>query len=288
MTIFRPSFLNHSKTPLTFAIASSLLVALSTPFLEIRPAQAQVSISPLTVEVQANRGQANGVITVGNSSTEAFRARVYAEPFTYDPDAGFKTLESSPTDLRPYLQFSPAELVVPPGVDRRVRFAVRFPPSLPDGEYRAIIFTQNLQEITSTSGGNKIGITARIGVTIYVRIGDLKPNLSVESTSFNTQQKQIQLLVRNTGKASVGPKVDWILKQGDKTIKTGKVDPSWIMPESSRNLTLLSFGKDQPALAPGTYQLQGKVLWGSGDRPTTLPFTLNLSIPTQTSALPTP
>lgn len=271
------------QTALTSVIATSLIlgsVALPGAFLCDRPVQGQVSISPLTIEVQAKRGQAYGVITVGNNSQKAFRARVYAEPFTYTQDTGFQTLTASPTDLKSYLQFSPAELVVPAGVERRVRFIARFPPSLPDGEYRAIIFTQNLKEVSSTDGsGNKIGITARIGVAVYVRIGDIKPNFSVESARFNPQQNQIQLLVRNTGKASAGPTIDWTLKQGETTIKIGKVNPSWIVPESSRNLTLLDLNKDQPGLTPGNYQIKGKLQWGGGDRPNILPFDLNLEIP---------
>ncbi|NES23355.1 MAG: P pilus assembly protein, chaperone PapD, partial [Symploca sp. SIO3E6] len=104
-------------------------------------AQAQMRISPLVIEVEAQRGQAQGVISVTNTSNEAFRARVYAEAFTYDRDTGFAILTSSPTDLTDYLQFSPRELTIPPGVTRRVRLISRFPPSLPEGEYRAVVFT---------------------------------------------------------------------------------------------------------------------------------------------------
>lgn len=260
------------------AIASTLFLGsltLAAACLNILPVQAQVSISPLVVEVQAKRGQGQGLITVGNSSNEAFRARVYAEAFTYNRETGFEVLTSSPNDLRPYLQFSPTELVVPPGVERRVRFIVRFPPSQPEGEYRAIVFTQNLKEISSSDGsGNKIGITARIGVAIYTRIGDIKSNFSVASTSFNAQKKQLQLLVRNTGKASASPTVYWTLKQGETKVKTGKVEPAWIIAESDRNLTLFS-----GALAPGKYQIAGKLQWGASNRPNTLPFNLNLEIP---------
>jgi hypothetical protein len=274
--------LAHQKhLPSTIKLSLTSL-ALSIPLLNILPARSQVSISPLVIEVQAKRGQGQGLITVGNSSNEAFRARVYAEPFIYNRETGFEVLTSSPNDLRPYLQFSPTELAVPAGVERRVRFIVRFPPSQPEGEYRAIIFTQNLKEVSSTDGsGNKIGITARIGVAVYVRIGDVKPNLSVASTSFNAEKNEIKLLVRNTGKASAGPVVHWTLKQGEKTVKTGKVESSWITAESDRNLTLLS-----EKLAPGKYQLEGKLEWGASDRPDTLPFNLDLEIPSKTAASP--
>lgn len=264
-------------------VATTLVLgSLALPISVIPPVQAQVSISPLTIEVQAKRGQAQGLITVGNSSNEAFRARVYAEPFTYNQDAGFQTLASSPNDLRPYLQFSPTELVVPPGVDRRVRFVARFPPNLPDGEYRAVIFTQNLKETFSTDGsGNKIGITTRIGVTVYVRIGDVKPELKVENVSFIPQKDQMQLKVSNTGKASVGSTVLWSLKQGEKTVATGKLNSSWIMAESGRNLLLPFPDKERPAA--GNYQFSGNLQWGKDENPSTIPFNFNLAIPAKTT-----
>ncbi|PAX45757.1 P pilus assembly protein, chaperone PapD, partial [Brunnivagina elsteri CCALA 953] len=87
---------------------------LSTVILWAGTAQAQVSLSPMIIEAQSSRGQAKGIINITNNSDETFRARVYAESFTYDKEKGFQTIPSSPNDLKPYLQFSPRELVVPP------------------------------------------------------------------------------------------------------------------------------------------------------------------------------
>src|SRR4028118_870105 len=126
---------------------------LSTTLLWGGKSVAQVSISPLVIEVEAKRGQAQGVINVGNSTNEPFRARVYAEPFTYSRDAGFQTLKKGEqADLTPYLQFSPTELNVPPGVERRIRYIVRLPPSMQEGEYRAVVFTENLKESINENG----------------------------------------------------------------------------------------------------------------------------------------
>jgi hypothetical protein len=47
--------------------------------------------------------KARGVIDIQTASNNQFRAIIYAEPFTYDRNSGFKTLTSTPTDLRPYL-----------------------------------------------------------------------------------------------------------------------------------------------------------------------------------------
>ncbi|MBE9124622.1 P pilus assembly protein, chaperone PapD [Coleofasciculus sp. LEGE 07092] len=240
-------------------------------------AQAQMRISPLVIEAQANRGQAQGIINVTNNSNEPFRGRVYAEPFTYG-DNGFQSLTSSPSDLTPYLQFSPRELTVPPGVTRRIRLITRFPPSLPEGEYRAVVFTETLQETTDSSG-NSVALTARIGTTVYVRQGDLSPNLAVESASWNPEQKKIQLRVQNTGQASARPAVSWTLQQGNTEVETGTLDPTGIVAESDRNFLLNYSAQGQPAPTAGKYQLTGELVWAQGDNQRTQPFSVNLTIP---------
>lgn len=251
----------------------------STALMWANSAMAQVSISPLVVELEAKRGQAQGVINVGNATNAPFRARVYTEPFTYSRDNGFQTLKPGETsDLTPYLQFSPRELNIPPGVERRIRFIVRLPPSLADGEYRAVVFTENLTQAIAP-GGNNIGLTTRIGVTIYVRKGDLSPTFAVEQASWNSQQRQIQLLVKNTGNASARPAVNWTLKQGGTVVKTGKIDPTGIVANSERHFLLGYPDNDQSSIAPGNYQLSGELVWSQGDNPRTQGFSVNLTIP---------
>lgn len=239
---------------------------------------AQVSISPLVIEVETKRGQAQGVINVGNETNEPFRARVYAEPFTYSRDQGFQTLgKGEKTDLTPYLQFSPRELNVPAGIERRIRFIVRLPPSLPLGEYRAVVFTENLKE-TINQSGTRIGLSTRIGVTIYVRNGDLSPTLSVENASWNSEKKQIQMLVNNIGDASARPQVNWILKQKETVIKMGNLNATGIIAHSQRNFLL-----EYSDITPGEYQLSGELIWSKGQNQQKKSFNVNLTIPTTTT-----
>jgi P pilus assembly chaperone PapD len=242
------------------------------------PAQAQVNISPMVVDLQANRGQAQASINVSNNSDKPFRARVYAQPFTYDRNTGFKTLTSSPNDLNPYLQFSPRELVIPPGVTRKVRLITRFPPNFPEGEYRAVIFTEKLDEATD-GNGNKVNIATRIGATVYVRQGSLSSNLVVDSAAWNQQQKQIQLLVKDTGKVSARAAIKWTLRQGDKVIKQGNTEANYIIAESDRYISLNYPQQGKTDLVAGEYQISGELIWGENNQ-NKQKFNVNLTIPT--------
>ncbi|MGB5971442.1 MAG: hypothetical protein WBG70_24270, partial [Spirulinaceae cyanobacterium] len=223
-------------------------------------------------------GQSQSVITINNTSDQPFRARVYAEPFTYSRDDGFQVLETTPSDLTPYLQFSPRELNVEPGQARKVRIITRFPPSLPTGEYRAVIFTENLRE-TIDDSGNNVTIETRIGTTIYVRQGNVSPQLEAVAASWDKEQQQLQILINNSGDASARTGVNWTLQQGEKMIAEGILLPVGIVATSERNLSLSSETDKQLQLTSGTYQLTGDLLWGNQENPESKSFSLDLIVP---------
>ncbi|MBD2493692.1 P pilus assembly protein, chaperone PapD [Nostoc sp. FACHB-280] len=266
------------------AATSLSSLALSVGFFNAKTAQAQVQISPMVITTKAHQGQAEGVINVKNMTNEPFRARVYVQPFTYNRDTGFQSLKSSPTDLSPYLQFSPGELTIPAGATRRIRLLSQLPPNLPDGEYRVVIFTENLKEIRAEDvNGNAISIIGKVGSTFYVRKGNVSPHLIVDSAQLNASAKKIQLLVKNTGTASVLPTATWNLKRAGKVIRSGQLPPTAIVAQSDRNFFLNLVAQNQPEITPGQYELSGELLWSEGLTEKTVPFNLNLTIP-QTAA----
>ncbi|MEM9925579.1 MAG: hypothetical protein AAF915_17815 [Cyanobacteria bacterium P01_D01_bin.50] len=263
--------------PLGSALLSSFLLSGNI-------AKANISISPMVVETEAKRNQAQGRITVSNPNSRNFRARIYTSPFTYDKEKGFKTLSSSPFDLAPYLQFSPTELKVDGSSKRNIRFIVRFPPNLPDGEYRTMIFTENLRKrtVNKTDTAKNVtfrtNITPRIGVALYVRKGDVSPNLTTQSARFDPKSNKIQLLIGNTGKASAIVAGNWKLKKGKEVIQKGKIRDTTVLAQGERFLKMRSQNKSQLKLAPGEYQLTGELGWGLNKKKR-IPFNVNVTIP---------
>jgi P pilus assembly chaperone PapD len=274
------SRVNIQRNPGVLALGCLSNVLLSSFLLWGIAARADIAISPLVIETEVQRGQAQGTITVRNGDAKEFRARVYSAPFTYDAEQGFKRLESSPQDLTPYLQFSPRELQVPSSAERRIRFVVRFPPSLPDGEYRAMLFTENLeatiqQETDATSGVTlRTAIVPSVGVAVYVRKGKLSHNLSAISARYNPQSNKVQLLVRNTGKASAILQGEWTIKKGEQEIYKGLGMDTTVLAEGERYLDV-DYAKK---LEPGQYQLSGTLGWGV-NRTNKIPFSLKFTVP---------
>jgi len=241
-------------------------------------AQAQIKISPLTIETKAERGQATGVIEITNTSNKTFRARVYPAPFTYNEN-GFEELESSPQDLTPFLTFSPRELVIEPGQTRRIRLASRFLPSTETGEYRAVIYTEDLEAIPVQTGNVTMGIKPRLGVTVFVRNGDVAANLVVESASYDPETNQIILQVENSGNATALPKIPWSLTNSGGEVASGNNQPVTVIAGGKRNISIEYSGENP--IPPGEYQLTGELVWGDAKNPNQLPFDLNLTIPGQ-------
>lgn len=235
---------------------------------------AQVGLDPMVIQAEVGRGQAQSVLTVTNPSDRPMRVRLYAEPFTYDRDAGFTSLSEDENDLSPYLQFSPREFVVPAGQRQRVRVVGLLPPSLPESEYRAIIFTEALPE-GATDNENTAGIQTRIGSTVYFHQPGAGPALSVTTASAEPEGNYIALLVSNAGDSTARPKTKWTLRKGSETMATGEGSATTVIEGRDR---MLQLPYDVSSLSAGSYELSGELLWMSGTEQQSQDFSTSFNV----------
>ena len=255
----------------SFATAVGLLGFVLFP----NSAQAQVQVSPLLISTETKQGKAAGVITLTNSGNQEVRMRLEAQAFTYGLN-GFQTLESSENDLSPYIRLSPKEVVLQPGETRRIRFLSLLLPSMELAEYRAVIFSQPLKEKVTIG----LNINARIGTVVYVRHGKSIEKLTPVETSYDTQKKELKLLVKNEGNVTVRPKGKWSLTQGGKEVFQGQMSTITVIAEGGRNIPIrVKEGEEIKPIPSGDYQLTGELIWGNSANPTTVPFSLPVTIP---------
>lgn len=236
----------------------------------------QLRVTPLVIERKAESGQARGVIDVSNDSDKPFRARVTLSPFTYSRE-GLQVLKSSPNDLTSYLTFSPRELVIAPGQTRSIRFNARLLPSLPQGEYRAMFSIDELKENNDPTKENQVGIVVTIVSTIFVRNGDLTPNLKVEKAFYDGKTKEIRLLVNNTGKATTRARTEWNLTQNGNPVNSGKLEETTIIAEGDRYIRI-AYPPQEKNLTPGNYSFSGKLIWDFPNKGGNLPFNVNFNV----------
>lgn len=234
------------------------------------PVKAQVGMSPLFVESEAVRGRAQGVLTLINSTDRPMRIRMYAEPFAFDRE-GFVSLPVDEADLSPYLQFSPREVVVEAKSDQRVRLLGTFPPSLADGEYRAVVFAEELTDSSAVDNG--LAVKARVGTTVYMRQGELSAELSSLDVMHNGQS--LDLIVGNQGLATARPRVEWTLLRDGEEVAKGEEGAHTVMAQGDRKIAL-----SLPKILPtGNYTLSGKLAWTTLTEDYFQPFELPVMVP---------
>lgn len=250
-----------------------LASSLAASFVAALPASAQLGVSPLFLEEQVVRGRGQGVITFTNNTNKSIRARVYAEPFAYERN-GFVSVSEDATDLSPYLQFSPRESVIEPGTQQQVRLLGLFPPSLPDGEYRTVVFAEELTE--RSQEGSNVAIKARIGTTVYMRQGELSANIvGLAAAPAQENNQVLELLVNNKGAATARTNVRWKLQQDSGEIASGEVEGYTVMAGGDRAISLPL----PSALPSGRYTLTGDLHWVTLGKGLSEPFELSVLVP---------
>jgi P pilus assembly chaperone PapD len=237
------------------------------------------NISPLVTISDTKGSQAKSSINVSNSGATPLRMRVYAEDFTYTRTTGYVAKSKHEYSAIPYLQFSPQELTVPPGVTRNVRVGITLPPSAPDGEYRAAIFVEELreQDVKNDAPNNerRVVMLSRVAAVFFVAKGGVKANLQVNSAVWNARQKNLNIVLTNQGKKSAYPNVLWKISQNGKEVADGSILGVVSQSDTDREVTLRTKDKNL-SLPSGKYQLSGEIV-NSGQKP--VPFSIGVLIP---------
>ncbi|MFN7521569.1 MAG: hypothetical protein ACK5RD_00145, partial [Aphanizomenon sp.] len=148
-----------------------------------------------------------------------------------------------------------------------------------------MLFTENLeatfQEEQNSSKGAifRTAIVPRIGVAVYVRKGNISPNLTAVNARFTPKSQQLQLLVKNSGKASVITQGEWTIKKENKQIYNGRGIDTTVIAEGERYLTVdYSNAAKKIQLEPGEYQLSGNLGWGV-NQTNKIPFSVKFIVP---------
>jgi hypothetical protein len=93
------------------------------------------------------------------------------------------------------------EVVVPGGATVRYRFEVAVPPDAPAGECRFGVMIEGAEPSLAVSKGIDLPVTGRIGVIVYVSVGDGAPDLQLLGPMIATLngQRVPALRIHNSG-----------------------------------------------------------------------------------------
>ncbi len=224
-------------------------------------------VSPPRFELAAKPGQTlRQVFELSNRSGAPAPFLFHTADWTLTPDFGvtFRD-ELQPDSCRPWVALERPEALLSAGATMRYRFEMAVPADAPAGECRFGVLIEGKEPAIARTAGLRLPIAGRIGVIVYVTIGDATPRLEVigpKTVSLNGRLLPA-LRVRNAGTAH--GRMSGFLSGTDATGARYDFNPSDfpILPgaETDVYLTPSTASNDQPTLTfPVT--VQGTLEWG--------------------------
>lgn len=232
-------------------LLSATLLSVLTP----QPASAQefaAVVSPPRFEDRVKPGATyRNVIEIANVSAKTARFSLHTADWTLDATgAPVFTQALSADSCRPWVGIEAADISVAGGGKRRYRFEVAVPADAPVGECRFAIMIEG--EPQPPREGMPLPMSGRIGVIVYLSIGDAAPSLTI----LDTRIVEIQgmplptLRVHNSGNmhARLEGYLAGIDAKGTKLILVP--DNSPILVGAIRDIPLYPQADDQGDTAP--------------------------------------
>ncbi|MBV8144344.1 MAG: hypothetical protein JO184_04985 [Gammaproteobacteria bacterium] len=186
-------------------ISSSILLVGSLMALHCRAEDFAAVVSPPRFEVAAKAGTTlRQVIEVTNRSVTPAHYRFHTADFVLGADYGITFHdELLPGSCRPWVAVERSQVELPSGGTIRYRFEVQVPADAPSGECRFAIMIESAEPSVTKAGAIQLPIVGRIGVIVYVTVGDGAPQLEIFGPEVVTQngQRLPALRVHNSGTA---------------------------------------------------------------------------------------
>ncbi len=224
-------------------------------------------VSPPRFELAAQPGKTvRSVIEISNRSTAPSRYLMRTADWNFSADFSVNFRDDlQPGSCRPWVAIERPEVVVPGAATLRYRFEVTVPADTPPGECRFAVMIEGAEPSISHSKGLDMPVTGRIGVIVYLTVGDGEPLLEVlgpKIATLNGQQLPT-LRVHNSGSAH-GRMTGFLTGTDAKGISYDFTPSDFpILPHEEREvfLTPSTATDDHPTLTfPVT--VKGRLEWG--------------------------
>lgn len=224
-------------------------------------------VSPPRFEDSAAPGSTwRNVIEISNVSANPAHFSVHTADWTFKPDAAIEFSDAlAPDSCRPWVGVEAADIHMAANGKRRYRFEVRVPADAPSRECRFAVMIEGDPEVVQ--GGGAVPISGRIGVIVYLAIGDAAAKLEVIGHGVQTVDGSVVpvLSVRNNGNAH--GRLQGFIDGTDASGKTYAFAPSTlpILPGETRDIALVP-QPDRDNLPVPTLawplRLEGRLDWG--------------------------
>jgi hypothetical protein len=229
------------------------------------------AVSPPRFELAIKPGTGlRQVMEVNNPNSQTSRFRIKTADWLLDADGGLAFFdELQQGSCRPWVAIEAREITISGSGKYRYRFEVSAPADAPVGECRFVLLVEG-QDQPVQAGNVSFPVSGRIGVIVYVAIGDAAPRLEVIGTRVRTINGAVlpTIDVRNSGNAH--GRISGFLSGTDASGKKLDFEPATlpILPGELRGITLTpTTGRDEPVTVAYPITIRGTLEWGDKSIP---------------------
>jgi fimbrial chaperone protein len=229
-------------------------------------------VSPPRFELKAKPGDVlHEVLEIGNDTSVADEFAVSTADWHLNEKGGVEFHEPLQSDsCRPWVRIERRTVPMQPRSVRKFRFEVHVPQGAPAQECRFAIMVEkaaeNMPDITA--GNIQFPLSGRIGVIIYVAVGEVTPKLELREVGLKEFNGRLTpaATFHNSGKSHGRP--EGVLEGKDASGKSYEfvVSPFPILPGETRSVALWpQEGPDKktPAISY-PLRLRGTIEWDGG------------------------
>lgn len=229
------------------------------------------AVSPPRFELAVNTGErSRQVIEITNASGQPSTYHFRTADWALDASASVHFSDELAVDsCRPWVAIERHELEVPAGGRYRFRFEVAPPADTPARECRFAIMIEGDEQVARGADGLDLPVSGRIGVIVYLRVGDVAPDLQVVSAGVSEVNGRMLpvLQVNNLGNAH--GRLAGFLQGTDASGRRLEFEPSTlpILPHETRAIALTASERPE-TIAEIDYPvtIKGVLEWGRAQR----------------------
>ncbi|MBN1694515.1 hypothetical protein JW879_03830 [candidate division WOR-3 bacterium] len=196
-------------------------------------------VSPLRLEVTSYPGVITREISVknGDAYNEAIIS-VYKGDWNLSKDGNilYYPADSLSNSCSEWITINPTEFVLAPGAVQEIRVTFEIPSETKGGFWSVIFFEGKPPEQEEWTP--LVRLAGRVGITTYLDIaGTTFKEAEIKKMELE-KSGELKMEVQNNGNIWLRPEVEYWVRRGEKEIYRDSLDPSIILPETTREYLL--------------------------------------------------
>ncbi len=235
-------------------------------------------VSPARFVLAGTAGETRRhVLEIQHVGRTTGRYRVYTNDWELQKDSALKFRDAlGPDSCRPWVALERRELSLAPDAKYRFRFEITPPAGTAPRECRFAIMVEGAETATVERGGFSFPVGGRLGVIVYVAVGEAAPKLSIARSSVQVRDEERLPVLEVVNSGDAHGRLEGFLTGKDASGRQFEMAPedSPILPGMTRAVVLreISEGGGKPPSIQYPLTVKGTLEWGKNRESVDLRF----------------